>query len=129
MKAVPGAWAITDPVEPVMQIVQRRVNTLSHPGSKIKTTIENNIRNRETIGDNVIAAGNQPIQPFQACLGDTLKARGSFRFTWQPVSEHIEPFGEAEPVIDILGDVKFHAALPLMSFSAFLGCFTNQWWG
>src|SRR5215469_10331918 len=104
MKAGPSARAITDAVEPIMQIAQRRVDGLAHPSGKIKTAIENDVSNCEATRNNVITAGNQPIQPFKACLGDAFEARSSFRFTRQPISEHIEPFGEAEPVIDIFGD-------------------------
>ena len=58
MKAVFGAAAIVDPLEPMLQIAQSWIERLPHARGEIETTVENNICSRKAIRNDVIAASD-----------------------------------------------------------------------
>ena len=99
---------------------------LSDAIRKVERAIEDYVSDRKAVRDDMVAAGDQSVEPLETRLRNPFQARCRVGLARHAILEERKPFGEAEPVVQILRDILLDAPLPLARLGAILRCCANQ---
>ena len=96
-----------------------RIERLADLSGEIEPAIEQNVRQREALAAEIVAAvGHLAVEPLQAIGGDHLEPRRRLGRTGNPLLEKLQAFAEAEAIAHMLADVEIDAARPHPAFGA-----------